>query len=182
MRARPGAILRTQTGGVLAFFALALPLYVLALGLVADAGYLFASRTLASAVADAAALAGVQELDLVRLARGERYLIPAAAEAAARAVAEANLDAGFPLAAHPHRVNVAVINASPGKPSIHPVTGRLLRDPTVFVEVKVRVPLRFTPAAGSVEITGRADASVLPRSGRPRWRDWRGGPPWLVLP
>lgn len=162
-------VLRGQGGGVLAFFTLVMPLYVIALGLVADAGYLFAARTLASAIADAAALAGVQELDLDRLVRGERYIMPAAAEAAAYAVATANLEEGFPLADRPYRIRVAVINAAPDSPVRHPVTGRMLRDPTVFVEVRVKIPLRFTPTGARVEVAGRADASVLPRSGRPRW-------------
>lgn len=157
-----------QRGGVLAFFALTLPIYIIALGLVADAGYLFTIRSLVSAIADAAALAGVQELDLERLAAGERYIRPTEARLASFTVAMENLHRAFPASADPGHVRIEVMNASRAQPVRHPVTGRLLGDPTVFVEVEVLVPLRFTPLGPPVRVTGRADASVLPRTGRPR--------------
>ncbi len=141
-----------------------LPVLVLAFAFVADGGGVLLRRSLAFAVADVAALAGVQELDLERLIQGDRWIIPDAATTRATEVAEAALWENG-IGSSDRVVRVRVINASQVAPRKHPVTGRTLRDPTVSVEVKLRVPLNLTNANGGagVWVTGQADASVLPR-------------------
>jgi len=155
-----------QRGAALPLTLLSLPLLILLLALAADAGALFAARGLAHASADLAALAGVQELDLERLAAGERFIMPGAAAAWARQVALANLEGNIPRlpgAGAAPRVEVLVVNASPASPRQHPWTGRPLYDPTVAVRVAVPVPLAFSGPGRSLWVTARADASVLPR-------------------
>lgn len=154
---------RDERGGVLPLFALFLPLAVLLLTLAADGAGLLAARGTAYAVADLAALAGAQELDLDRLARGERYILPSPAVLQARAVALRNLaENGLPTGNA--RVEAVVINASARSPRPHPWTGRLLTDPTVAVGILLDLPLHFPAVAGrQARVAARADASVLPR-------------------
>lgn len=147
----------------MALFAMTLPIFILCLALVADGGLIMMRRGLAYAVADVAALAGVQELDLDRLARGERYVIPELAVSKALEVAHGSLDENG-VREGDRAVRVEVVNASATSPRIHPVSGRELVDPTVHVSVRLRVPLRFWGAVlPAAWVTGRADASVLPR-------------------
>lgn len=153
-----------EKGGVLPLFLLSLSCMILLLALVINAGNLFRFRTLTHAVADMAALAGAQELDLELLARGERALIPEAASRQARQVAWAAMAANLPPGITSFRVDVTVINASSTEPGIHPWTYRRLFDPTVSVRVNVSVPLYLAgPTHRSVWTGARADASVLPR-------------------
>lgn len=153
---------RDERGGVLPLFALFLPLVILLLALAADAGTLLAARGTAYAVADVAALAGVQELDLDLLAQGERHILSGPAESQAHAVALRNLaENGLKDIT---RVEVTVINASARSPRYHPWTGRLLTDPTVAVGIQIDMPLHFPSAAWRrARVAARADASVLPR-------------------
>lgn len=156
-------VYRDERGGVLPLFALFLPLVLLLLGLAADAGILLAARGTAHAIADVAALAGVQELDLDRLARGERYILPVPAVLQARTVALRNL-AENGLLSGTTRVEAEVINASTRTPRRHPWTGRLLTDPTLAVAIQVDLPLHFpSTALHRAPVAARADASVLPR-------------------
>lgn len=151
-----------ERGAALPLLVLFLPLSFLLLALAADAGSLLFARGLVRAAADLAALGGVQEIDLERLAAaGERVLRPEAA-ARAREVAAAVLEANRLGAGG--RVTVAVLDAAPSRPRRHPWTGRLLRDPTLAVRVGVPVPLAFSgPAHRSARVEAAADASVLPR-------------------
>lgn len=152
-----------QAGAAMALFAITLPIFVLCLALVADGGLILMRRGLAYAVADVAALAGVQELDLDRLAQGERHVIAELAVDQALEVAHGSL-AENGVHEGDREVRVEVLNASAASPRIHPVTGRELVDPTVHVSVRLRVPLRFWGGLlPAVWVTGRADASVLPR-------------------
>lgn len=143
------------------WFVLCLPAFLAALAVLAEAGRAFAAKAVLAGVADAASLAGALELDLDRLAEGERRLDPERARRWAEEVAHANLDESFP--GLPRRVRVEVLNASGDEPLIHPVTGRRLEDPTVFVQVGVRLPFAIPWGSMPVWLGGRADASVLPR-------------------
>lgn len=152
-----------ERGAALPLLVLFLPLSFLLLALAADAGTLLFARGLVRAAADLAALGGVQEIDLHRLAEtGERVLRPEAA-ARAREVAAAVLAANR-LGGSGKRVTAAVLDAAPSRPRRHPWTGRLLRDPTLAVRVGVPVPLAFSGRAHrSAWVEAVADAAVLPR-------------------
>lgn len=160
------SICRDERGGVLPLLAIFLPLVVIVLALAADAGILLAARGTVYAVADVAALAGAQELDLDRLARGEQYILPARGSFHARSVAWRNLAANGLLRGNT-RVEAAVINASPRSPRPHPWNGLLLTDPTVVVGIRVGVPSHFLSGVWrKVPVMAHADASVLPRRRR----------------
>lgn len=159
---RPGGGRRVaERGAVLVWVVLSLPVLLTALGLVVEAGRAFAGKAVLAGIADTAALAGVLELDLERLAEGERRLVPEQARRWAEEVALANLDESFP--GLERTVRVEVINASAEVPARHPVTGRRLVDPTVFVELRVRLPLVMPVGRAAVGLSARADASVVPR-------------------
>ncbi|MDI3317462.1 MAG: pilus assembly protein [Bacillota bacterium] len=153
---------RGERGAVSAWFVLALPAFLLVLALVADVGRFFVLHSLAQSAADLGALAGVQELDLERLAEGERRLRTWEAEAAARAVADAN--AREALAGDRYDLESLAINADAGAPRRHPWSGRLLRDPTVSVRIRVRAHSFFL-AGREVPIRVQGDASVMERPG-----------------
>lgn len=174
-RRTPETRLLDERGAALPLLVLFLPLSFLLLALAADAGALLAARGLVHAAADLAALGGVQEIDLERLAAaGERVLRPEAAERA-REVAAAIL-AGNRLGGPGSRVTAAVLDASPSHPRRHPWSGRLLRDPTLAVRVGAPVPLAFSgPAHRSAWVEALADASVLPRRRGRRDLDGAGG-------
>ncbi len=143
-------------GGVTAFTLVALPVFLVLLGLIGDAGYLFYYRTYLQSAVDAAALSGVQELDFDLLAReGERRLLPEAGEEAVR-ILRLNVREG-----ELKRWRTLVLNASPRHPLPHPVTGRMLRDPTLYLEAEAEVVLPWSRRR--VGIRARADASILPR-------------------
>ncbi len=150
-----------ERGAVVVWLALSLPVFLAALGFVTEAGRLFSGKAVLAGIADAAALAGVLELDLERLADGERHLVPERARRWAEEVALSNLDESFPGLAR--TVRVEVVNASPAAPAVHPVTGRRLVDPTVFVELRIRLPAVLPGGWTGVGLAARADASVLPR-------------------
>lgn len=159
--ARPSLAWRRR-GAAGTVLALLLPVVLASLALVADVGYLLWVRAALQAAADLGALAGAQELDLEALAEGRRALAPTAGSSARRW-------AGENLAAHPAtarwadlaEVGVLVIQADEQAPARHPWTGRTLRDPTVAVRIRLRVPLPwFGRPLGPVEVVARADASV----------------------
>lgn len=165
MRAAAG-----EKGAVVAWVALSLPLLIICLSLVVDVGRWFVRKSAAVAIADMAALAGVQELDLERLAGGERYLLVDQARSRAIETAVVNLERNS-LAGSIKGLRAEVLNASENRPLRHPVSGRVVVDPTVFVEIRLGGPRTMVPLIGAAaEVSGRADASVLPRTGRPDWR------------
>lgn len=160
-----------ERGAVIAWVALSLPLLLVCLSLVADVGRWFIRKSTVVAIADLAALAGVQELDLERLAAGERYLVVDQARVQAIQTATINLERNA-LAGSVNGIRAEVLNASATSPLHHPVTGRVLVDPTVFVEIRVRGPALITSLIGAgMEVSARADASVIPREGRPDWSE-----------
>lgn len=168
-RGNNDAGLRSARGSASVWFVLVLPVALLALGLVLDVGRLVVVRAHAQAAADFAGLAAVQELDLDRLGRGERWLRAGDAERVARAWVVDNLRHGLgEEVALASETRIAVINAGEEAPRRHPWTGRTLRDPTVAVETAVPVRLRFVPGRPQVRVTVRADASVVRASPRDR--------------
>ena len=151
-------------GSVIVLVVLFLPIFVLALGFVIDLGVLFVQRQQAVAAADMAVLAGAREIDLDRLARGERYLLPEAATASAREWFFSNLRASLGTEAGAASAVVRVYNATQANPASDPVTGRRLHDPTVCLAGEVPARLYFlafiTP---STTLHVHADASLLVR-------------------
>lgn len=136
-----------------------LPVALLLLGLVADFGLALWAREELRKAADLGALAGAQDLDLERLARGERVLLPGPARDDADRYARANLG-GRRYAAL--AIEVAVLNASRDAPLREPWTGRLVEDPTVAVRIEARVPTVFLrPLLPAFAVAATADASVL---------------------
>ncbi len=162
----PGDALRGgQSGAVLVLVLLALPAFVLLLGLVVDVGLLYLARVQLRAALDMGALAGAQELDLDALARGELRLVEEAARREATALTRRNLVAAFGAEVLDRAViRVVVYQAGPTAPLVHQVTGRSLVDPTVGVvaEVPVRLAVlgRLLP---EVTLRAHADASVVGR-------------------
>ncbi|MGE5485159.1 MAG: pilus assembly protein TadG-related protein [Ignavibacteriales bacterium] len=144
---------------------LAVPAMILAAGLVVDAGAVIWAKAVAQSAADLAALAAVQEIDLDRLASGERWLVEPDAMKRAVDVARDNLArGGGALGAESAVVRVRVFNMSEGETERHHGDGRLLRDPTVCVTVEVRPRLVFlSPLKKPETITAHADASVVAR-------------------
>jgi len=156
-----------RRGAVAALVILFLPGLVGVLALVVDLGLLLQARTALQASADLAALAGVQELDLVALAQGTPRLLPEAARAVAESYAGANVlhqlgnEARGVL-----RVTVEVYNASPAQPLIHLHTGRVLEVPTVSVRLQLPVRLVLAPrllGRSDYLVETHADAAVVRR-------------------
>lgn len=158
-RVRPASLLNRQSGAVLVLVVAFVPVLVAALALVIETGRLFVLARRAQSAADLGALAGAQEVDLERLADGERYLDEGRARLAADRITTDNLrDLGGVVGSS--HVQVYVINVVDG-PTTHPRTGRLIRDPTVSVWVEVNVPVRLVWWAREVRLTAHADASVV---------------------
>jgi Flp pilus assembly protein TadG len=155
---------------VAAAVALALPAMLVAAGLAVDVGMTVWARAVAQSAADLAALAGVQELDLDLLARGERRLMTGPAVARARDVALRNvIAAGGALGPSSAGVDVRVFNVPVGEVFPHPGDGRPMRDPTVCVTVTLRPRLPVLALfRGPDTVTAHADASVLEKKGRGR--------------
>lgn len=157
-----------EQGAVLVLVVLLLPLLVLAAGLVADLGMLFYARHLAYAAADLGALAGVQDVDLDRLAGGERWIKEGPARRDAEEWTRKNLEANFPGKGAGRRamVKVEVYNPAPGRHSRDGFTGRMIGDPTVCVVVHLPLRLQFLSVlVPEVELTVHADASVVEKRG-----------------
>ncbi|HCC33261.1 MAG TPA: hypothetical protein DEQ28_05075 [Clostridiales bacterium] len=153
-----------ERGGALVMTVLLLPILLLSLALVVDAGLVFLARQRAQGAADMAALAACQELDLESLARGELVLDEVRARAAASAYAISNLAAGFPEIelAREAIIRVQVHNPTLQAPDWDRITGRELVHPTVCVVIELRVPLRLLRIhGGGIWIRVHADASVV---------------------
>lgn len=148
-------------GGVLVLVVAFVPVLAAVLSLVLETGRLFVVARWVQAAADLGALAGAQEVDLERLADGERWLDEARARAEALSVTGANLrDLG--ARAMGTRVQVYVVNVTGGR-AVHPRTGRSIRDPTVSVWVEAEVPVRMAWWVRTVRVSAHADASVVER-------------------
>jgi len=157
-----------QQGSILVMTMLFLPVVVMALGIVTDLGVLLVARRTAYGVADLAALAAAQEVDLESLSGGIIALKSGAAQAAALEWARTNLASLFPSwpAGYQPQVNVRVYNATPSGPSFHNGNGRRLEYPTVCVSLQVPVSMPFYVGPNRVlMVPAHADASVVPRPG-----------------
>lgn len=136
-----------------------LPLGALLVGAVGDVGLALWEREQLRQACDLAALAAAQDVDLERLARAERWIVPEDAERDARRYVALNL-AGARLPAY--SVEVRVLNASASHPLSHPWTGRRLVDPTVAVRVEGDMPTVFLRSLRpAIHLRATADASVL---------------------
>ncbi|MCL6449676.1 MAG: hypothetical protein K6T75_00050 [Acetobacteraceae bacterium] len=154
-----------QAGAAALLLVVALPVLAAALGLVADGGVMLLCRLRAQGAADLAALAAAQDVDLERLARGERFIVEEQARRDARDWALGNLEPLAELMGGPPQqlaeIEVEVINPPPGGSVRHPRTGRLVSDPTVWVAVSFPVRLPLGLAALQGRAWAQADASVV---------------------
>lgn len=156
-----------QEGASLVAVVIFLPVLLLVAGLVTDVGLLFVSRHLAYHAAELGALAGAQDVDLDQLAVGKVVLVEATARADAADFARRNLAASFPRLdlARSLRVEATVYNASSLVPVRHRLTGRILTDPTVSVDITLNVPLYFLVSLRrEAAVHVLADASVRTKS------------------
>ncbi len=154
----------SQRGSVVVLVVLFLPVFLLTLGFVIDLGVLFVQRQQAMAAADMAVLAGAREIDLDKLARGERSLLPEAATAAARQWFTSNLRASLGSEAEAAATVIHVYNATQASPATDPVTGRRLHDPTICLAGEVPARLYFLAfIVPRTTLHVHADASLLLR-------------------
>lgn len=137
-----------------------LPVLAAVMGLMVETGRLFVLSRGVQAAADMGALAGAQEVDLDRLAEGERFLDEERAKVQAERITRQNLRALGGVLGEAGRVQVYVINVADG-PAAHPRTRRPIRDPTVSVWVEVTVPVHLVGSASAVQLSAHADASVV---------------------
>ena len=162
MRSFQAARHRDKHGIALIWVVLWLPVFILLSGATMDVGVAFADRALLRAASDLGALAGVQELDLVQLAEGRRYIYPDRAKEHAERITRLILSANRNWS--DVQVEVWVNNPPPGGGVQHPISGRFLRDPTVTVRSTVeRRAVFLARVLPRYELTAYADASVLPR-------------------
>lgn len=139
-----------------------LPVLMAAMALATDGGQLFLARFRLQAAVDLAALAAVQSLDWDRLAEGEVLLLEEESEAAVHEYLAENLSSFMDEA--PVGVWVWVVNASPGDPGVHPITGEEMLYPTVVVRCQVRAPRSWFHSWDQRPILrAEADASIRPR-------------------
>lgn len=156
-----------QRGAVAALTVLALPVVLIAIALVIDMAYFFLLRTSLQAAADMAALAAAQNVDLDALADGERRLLVERARLDAYQWVHDNLRANKLTAGLRDQVgvHVEVYNADPNNRVRHRVTGRILADPTVSVQLSLDAPTYFAAMImKNVPIRVMADASLLEKS------------------
>lgn len=159
--------LRGQEGASTVAVVIFLPVLLLVTGLVTDVGLLFVSRHLAYQAAELGALAGAQDVDLEQLAAGQVVLVESAARADAVDFARRNVAVSFPRLdlARSLQVQATVYNASRTVPVRHRLTGRILTDPTVSVDISLNVPLHFLASLHrEATVRVRADASVRTKS------------------
>lgn len=156
-----------QRGAVAALMALALPILIIAMGLVIDVAHLFWVRSALQAAADMAVLAGAQAIDLEQLAEGQRRIIAGQAATDVRYWLRINLESHPATSRYSAgaQVEVDVYNADPAAPMRQRWTNRLLTDPTVSVRVAVSVPTFFVRALmPQVPLSVAADASLLEKA------------------
>lgn len=138
-----------------------IPVLLAALTAILSLAQIMHLRQLAYQAADLAALAGVQCLDLERLAVGQLELEPESAITSALAYASRNLAAAGLDASGPI-IDVRVLSPTEdGLPD--PITGKIHQYPTVCVTVSFQGSFRFGPVAWTQVIRAHADASVVPR-------------------
>ena len=154
-------------GSVSVLTILVLPVLLASSAFAVDVGLMAWLRGTAQAAADLGALAGVQEIDVVRLARGERWINEGAAMARAKEVALENLTRNVKTL-DPSRevvVKTRVFNLPDGEAAVHPGNGRVLKDPTVCVTIEVSTRLPFLSLVRrNVAVVVHADASVVQKS------------------
>lgn len=122
-------VVKCEKGAVIALVILFLPMAVLSIGIVSDLGFLFAARRLVQGACDLGALAGCQELDWDLLAQGLVFINENEGQAAAIAIAQANLRNMESIL---QEVNLRA-----------KVTNALNQDPKVTVEANCRSQTHF---------------------------------------
>lgn len=139
-----------------------LPILMTVTALAVDGAQLFLARLRLQSAVDLAALAAVQSLDWDRLAEGEVVLLEKESEDAVREYLHANLVSFTDEL--PVGVWVWIVNAAPGDPGVHPITGQEILYPTVVVRCKVPAPGSLLRSWDqSPVLTAEADASIRPR-------------------
>lgn len=155
-----------QRGAALALSVLFLPLWLALATIAIDVAYIMWVHAGIRAAADLGALAAAQNLDLEALAQGDPEIIPEEAHRDARQWIMDNLRQQRSTApwAEKADIRVWVLNGKPGAPLQHPLTGRIITDPTVAVEVSLPARVFLVPRKlGEIPLKVRADASVMGR-------------------
>jgi uncharacterized membrane protein len=149
---------RSESGAVIAWFALTVPLAMMTIAFVCDVAWLSYARGAVQAAADMGALSGLQEIDFDRLAAGEVWIVEESATHEALDCLASNLVRGLT----PGQITSFVKSAgiyNVGSLDRH-VRSRLSH-PTVCVTAQVGVK---TPVTGMpYVIRVHADASIMPR-------------------
>lgn len=160
--------MREEKGAAAALVICMLPILIITMAMVTDLGLILWYRFSLMDVADLSALAGVQELDLAALARGEPKLEEAAAQAAAVHYARSNVQARLGnTAVRSLDITVDIYNGSEDDPLTHPYCRRELIYPTVCLRLALPVRLVLVGRLIGQEeflITAHADAAAVWRS------------------
>jgi hypothetical protein len=152
-----------RRGAAAAITVLFLPVLAGALIAMASLGRVVWLHHVAYQAADLGALAGVQELDLERLAVGVVRLLPDEARSEAERYSRANLVAAIGAQdIEDLAIEVRVINPD-SSGSLDPETGRALEHPTVCVVIRFGCLFRAGAFRWEQTIRAHADASVVPR-------------------
>lgn len=144
-----------EKGSVAVFTILFLPVLFAVLILLIDIGWLVHVRQVMQNAADLGALAGVQELDLEKLAEGKLELTDRA-EWEAERIWRANLE-GFWDGKIVVEDEIEIHNPAPR--SQDRISGETHRTPTVCIVLEARVPVPL-PLLQSSRVRVHADASV----------------------
>ncbi len=147
-----------EQGMVIAWFALAMPLFMIILAYVCDVAWLSYARGIVQAAADAGVLAGVQEIDFERLAEGEVWIDEEPATYASLEYLNTNLVRGL---ARGQIISLErslqVYNTGNRDLHGHPQ----ISHPTVCLRVQAGVRLPVTALRYTIEV--HSDASIVPR-------------------
>lgn len=150
--------LQDEQGMVIAWFALAMPLFIIILAYVCDVAWLSYARGIMQTAADAGVLAGVQEIDFNRLAQGEVWINEELASRASVEYLNANLVGGLArgqIVALERSLHV--FNTGDSDLHGHPH----ISHPTVCLRVQAGVRLPVTGLRYTIEV--HSDASIVPR-------------------
>lgn len=155
-----------ERGAALALTVLFLPVWLALATLAIDVAYIMWVHAGMRAAADLGALAAAQNIDLDALAVGDPEISPSDAQRDARQWILDNLHSQRSTApwADGADIRVWVLNGKPGAALSHPLTGRIITDPTVAVEVSLTAQVFLVPRKlGTIPLQVRADASVMGR-------------------
>jgi len=153
-----GDVSRNERGAICVWFVLCMPTLLSVMALVFDVAWASIGQNYLQVAADGGALAGVQEIDLDRLALGECRIVPEPAITVARLYAFDNLSRSLA----PEHLASCMVTArafNPGEPGWHGPP-QVVLNPTVCVEVCL--PIQFPVTRMWRMLRVHADASLMP--------------------